>query len=90
MTVLALSTNYTELVIGCVIYGFGIGGMTGLTMVVMVQQLGLEKLAAAYGLNVFITGLVVFPGVVFFGKSLHLFIFCAAEKLNFLTNKNYL
>lgn len=60
------------MVISCVIYGLGIGGITGLTVVVLVQSLGMEKLTAAFGLNVFIGGLVVFPGIVIIGNSIHL------------------
>lgn len=67
---LAFSTDFTWMVISCVIYGLGIGGITGLTVVVLVQSLGMEKLTAAFGLNVFIGGLVVFPGIIIIGKNL--------------------
>lgn len=65
---LALSTDFTGMVISCVIYGFGIGGITALTVVVIVQCLGMDKLWTAFGLNVFIGGLVVFPGIIIIGK----------------------
>lgn len=56
------------MVISCVIYGIGIGGVTGLTLVVIVQSFGMEQLTAAFGLNVFIGGLIVFPGIIIIGK----------------------
>ena len=60
------------MVISCVIYGIGIGGITGLQVVVIVQTLGMDKLASAFGLNLFIGGLVVFPGIIIIGKCLFL------------------
>lgn len=55
------------MVISCVIYGIGIGGITGMQVVVIVQTLGMDKLAAAFGLNLFIGGLIVFPGIIIIG-----------------------
>lgn len=52
-----MSTDFTGLVISCIIYGIGIGGITGLTVVVIVQSLGMASLTPAFGINVFI-GLV--------------------------------
>ncbi len=68
---LAISTDFTGMVISCVIYGLGIGGITGLQVVVIVQSLGMDKLASAFGLNLFIGGLVVFPGIIIIGSSIN-------------------
>ncbi|XP_046646925.1 monocarboxylate transporter 9-like [Daphnia pulicaria] len=64
---IALSSDFVGMVISCVIYGIGIGGITGLQVVVIVQTLGMDKLASAFGLNLFIGGLVVFPGIIIIG-----------------------
>lgn len=66
-----MSTDFTGMVISCVIYGLGIGGITGLQVVVIVQSLGMDKLASAFGLNLFIGGLVVFPGIIIIGLLLN-------------------
>ena len=78
---LAISTDFTGMVISCVIYGLGIGGITGLTVVVLVQSLGMEKLTSAFGLNVFIGGLIVFPGIIIIGKFLNLNIIFQLKNL---------
>lgn len=65
---MALSYDFTTMVVSCVIYGLGIGGITGLQVVVIVQTLGMDKLTSAFGLNVFIGGLVVFPGIIIMGS----------------------
>ncbi|KAK4011813.1 uncharacterized protein LOC116921744 [Daphnia magna] len=64
---LAFSTDFVGMVISCIIYGIGVGGITGMQVVVIVQTLGMDKLAAAFGLNLFIGGLIVFPGIIIIG-----------------------
>ncbi|EFX71431.1 hypothetical protein DAPPUDRAFT_255762 [Daphnia pulex] len=49
-TTITLSSDFVGIVISCVIYGIGIGGITGLQVVVIVQTLGMDKLASAFGL----------------------------------------
>lgn len=64
---MAMSTAFIGLAAGCVTYGIGIGGMTGLSLIIIVEQLGLDKLASGFGLNIFMTGFFTFPGILVIG-----------------------
>ena len=66
---MAFSTNFTGLVIGCIIYGIGIGGLTALSMVILVEHYGLQRLAPVYGLNIFFSGVFIFPGILLIGTT---------------------
>lgn len=39
-----------------------------LAVVILVERYGLDLLASAYGMNIFFSGIFIFPGVIMIGK----------------------
>jgi len=66
--VTAFSSNFACLATGCIIYGLGVGGNMSLAVVILVERYGLDLLASAYGMNIFFSGIFIFPGVIMIGK----------------------
>ncbi|KAH8386559.1 hypothetical protein KR093_001214 [Drosophila rubida] len=57
-----LCSNYNELLVYCSVFGFTIGAYVGLTSVILVDLLGLEKLTNAFGLLLLFQGIASFIG----------------------------
>ncbi|EDV32768.1 monocarboxylate transporter 1 [Drosophila ananassae] len=57
-----LCTNYQTLTLYCVVFGFTIGAYVGLTSVILVDLLGLDKLTNAFGLLLLFQGIASFIG----------------------------
>ncbi|XP_060662208.1 monocarboxylate transporter 12 [Drosophila nasuta] len=57
-----LCTDYNSLLVYCSVFGFTIGAYVGLTSVILVDLLGLEKLTNAFGLLLLFQGIASFIG----------------------------
>lgn len=57
-----LCLNYQALTLYCVVFGFTIGAYVGLTSVILVDLLGLDKLTNAFGLLLLFQGIASFIG----------------------------
>lgn len=65
-----LCEDYTSLMTYCAVFGFTIGAYVGLTSVILVDLLGLEKLTNAFGLLLLFQGIASFIGAPIGGKLL--------------------
>lgn len=65
-----LCEDYTSLMAYCAVFGFTIGAYVGLTSVILVDLLGLEKLTNAFGLLLLFQGIASFIGAPIGGKLL--------------------
>lgn len=63
-----LCVDYTSLMVYCAVFGFTIGAYVGLTSVILVDLLGLEKLTNAFGLLLLFQGIASFIGAPIGGK----------------------
>ncbi|KAL7745525.1 hypothetical protein ACLKA6_015516 [Drosophila palustris] len=57
-----LCTDFNSLMLYCAVFGFTIGAYVGLTSVILVDLLGLEKLTNAFGLLLLFQGIASFIG----------------------------
>ena len=64
----ALCLDYTSLVIYCAVFGATIGAYVGLTSVIVVDLLGLDKLTNAFGLLLLFQGIASLIGPPIAGK----------------------
>lgn len=65
----AFCLDYTSLLIYSSVFGFTIGAYVGLTSVILVDLLGLEKLTNAFGLLLLFQGIASLVGPPIVGKS---------------------
>jgi len=63
-----LCKDYNSLLIYCAVFGFTIGAYVGLTSVILVDLLGLDKLTNAFGLLLLFQGIASFIGAPIGGK----------------------
>lgn len=67
----AFCYDYASLVVYCAVFGFTIGAYVGLTSVILVDLLGLEKLTNAFGLLLLFQGIASLVGPPIAGKLHH-------------------
>ncbi|XP_065556439.1 monocarboxylate transporter 1-like isoform X2 [Artemia franciscana] len=64
---IAFATDYVTLATFCCIYGVGMGGNTGISMIIMAENLGLELLPMAFGLSLGFNAIIYFGGLPLIG-----------------------